>query len=187
MKRQKFLGTLLAAATMPLAGRAMHLGSGQRTDKGFKVPRGKGRLHGHITLKGINQNVLDVKVSGSDTNGSLAVFEQTSLSQGKGTPYHVHHNQDEMFYVVEGEYFFKVGTKEFELQAGDSIFLPMKVPHAWTQRSASGKMTVTFAPAGKMESFFIALAAAHQPTPADIAKLFADNDMQIVGAPLPLK
>jgi hypothetical protein len=52
-----------------------------RTDKGFKINAGEGRIHGHIKLKGVNANVQDVKVSGSDTDGALAVFEQTSLTQ----------------------------------------------------------------------------------------------------------
>ena len=48
-------------------------------------------------------------------------------------------------------------------------------------------MTVIFQPAGKMEEFFVALAALkREPTPAEIAKLFAAHEMQIVGPPLAL-
>jgi quercetin dioxygenase-like cupin family protein len=136
-------------------------------------------------LKGVNSNILDVKVSGSDTDGDLAIFEQTSLSQGRGTPLHVHHFQDEVFYVVEGSYYFQVGENKYNLAAGDSIFLPRKVPHAWTQVSEKGKMTVTFQPAGKLENFFLTMAALdHEPTAPEMAKIFADNEMQIVGPPL---
>ena len=70
-------------------------------NKGFKVNANEGRIHGHIKLKGVNENILDVKVSGSDTEGALAIFEQTSLSQGKVTPLHIHNSQDENFYVIE--------------------------------------------------------------------------------------
>ncbi|MEO7049636.1 MAG: cupin domain-containing protein [Ferruginibacter sp.] len=158
------------------------------TDKGFKVPAGEGRLHGQIKLKGVNANVLDLKISGSDSNGGIAVFEQTSLSQGKGTPLHVHHFQNEIFYVVEGNYFFKVGDDEFHLSAGDSIFLPQKIPHAWTQVSASGKMEVIFQPAGKMEQFFVTVAGLdHEPGKQEMARIFSDNEMEIVGAPLEIK
>lgn len=167
----------------PLAAFSKH--AGKRTDKGFKVSAGEGRLHGHLKLKGVNSNVLDLKVSGSDTDGGFALFEQTSVSQGRGTPLHVHHKQDEVFYVVEGAYRFKVGDDVFDLAAGDSVFLPMKVPHAWTQVSERGKMTVLFQPAGKMEEFFTAVAALQtEPTAAQMAKLFADNEMEIVGPPL---
>jgi quercetin dioxygenase-like cupin family protein len=190
MNRNIFIKTVSAAAAMipflgyPEINKTME----NRTDKGFKIKAGEGRLHGHIKLKGVNENILDVKVSGSDTNGGFALFEQTSLSPGRGTPLHVHHFQDEVFYVIKGTYYFQVGDDKYELSAGDSIFLPMKVPHAWTQKSKTGKMTVTFQPAGKMESFFLTMAALeNEPSSAQIAQIFVDNDMQIVGPPLKIE
>ena len=156
-----------------------------RTDKGFKVKAGEGRIHGHIKLKGVNSNILDVKVSGKDTDGGFAVFEQTSTSQGRGTPLHVHHFQDEIFYVIEGEYYFQVGEEKFKMYAGETIFLPKKVPHAWTQVSEKGKMNVTFQPAGKMEEFFVTISNLdHEPTQKEIAQIFTDNEMGVVGLPL---
>ena len=185
MKRNKFMMALLAAATAPLTLFAKKQRTSDRTDKGFKVKAGEGRIHGHLKLKGVNSNILDVKISGSDTDGGLAVFEQTSLSQGRGTPLHIHPFQDEMFYVLEGAYYFQVGEEKFNLTAGESIFLPRKVPHAWTQVSEKGKMTVIFQPAGKLEQFFVTMAGLdHEPTPREVAQIFADNDMQIVGPPL---
>lgn len=156
-----------------------------RAPKGFIVKAGEGRYHGHITLKGVNSNILDVKVSGKDTNGDLAVFEQTSLSPKRGTPLHVHPNQDEMFHVQDGEYLFLVGEDKFQIKTGDSIFLPRKVPHAWTQISERGRMTVIFQPAGKMEEFFVSMASLEkEPSKEEIAKKFADHDMEVVGPPL---
>ena len=156
-----------------------------RAKEGFKIPANEGRKHGHIQLKGVNSNILDVKVSGSDTDGDLAIFEQTSLSQGKGTPLHLHYSQDEIFQVLEGAYYFQVGEDKFSLGVGDSIFLPRKVPHAWTQVSEKGKMTVTVQPAGKLEDFFLTVASLnHEPNQEEIIKLFSDNDMEVVGPPL---
>jgi uncharacterized protein YktB (UPF0637 family) len=64
----------------------------------------------------------------------------------------------------------------------------MKVPHAWTQVSKKGKMTALFQPAGKMENYFVALAAMkHEPTKEEIAKLFAGNEMEITGPPLKIE
>ena len=187
MKRGAFILTTLAAipisALAGLKGRAW-----TKTGKGFKVKAGEGRIHGHIQLKGVNSNVLDVKVSGSDTEGALAIFEQTSLSQGKGTPQHIHLTQDEVFYVLEGAYIFKVGDEKFSLTVGDSIFLPRGVPHAWTQVSEKGKMTVTVQPAGKLENFFVEVAALdHEPSKEEMERIFADNEMQIVGPPLAIE
>ncbi len=185
MKRNKFIASLLTLVTVPFFTFSQATKKDARQKKGFKISAGEGRIHGHIKLKGVNSNVLDVKISGSDTDGELAIFEQTSLSQGKGTPLHIHHEQDEIFYVIEGAYKFQVGDEKYDLTTGESIFLPRKVAHAWTQVSEKGKMTVTMQPAGKLENFFVTMAALdHEPTQQEIAKIFADNDMQVVGPPL---
>jgi len=190
MKRNRFITTVLTFAAIPFTSFAHGIKKygNTRTNKGFKVQAGEGRVHGHIKLKGVNSNILDVKISGKDTDGDLAIFEQTSLSQGRGTPLHVHPKQDEVFYVVEGAYFFKVGDDKFHLSAGESIFLPRAVPHAWTQVSEKGKMTVTFQPAGKLEEFFLAMQALdHEPSHPELEKIFADHEMQLVGPPLKIE
>ena len=187
MKRKKFIAAILMLSTTPFLAFSKINNLFMRKDKGFKIPAGEGRLHGHIKLKGVNSNILDVKISGTDTDGDLAIFEQTSLSQGKGTPLHIHHFQDEIFHVIEGKYKFQVGDDKHDLTTGDSIFLPRKVAHAWTQVSEKGKMLVTMQPAGKLENFFVTMAALdHQPSQEEIAKIFSDNEMQVVGPPLKL-
>lgn len=188
MKRKGFIAALLAFTTLPLLAFPTIEKMSKRKDKGFKIRAGEGRLHGHLTLKGVNSNILDVKISGKDTDGDLAIFEQTSLSQGRGTPLHIHNAQDEIFYIIEGAYFFQVGDEKYAMSVGDSIFLPRNVPHAWTQKSEKGRMTVILQPAGKLEDFFVTIAAlVHEPDQEEIKKIFADNDMRVVGPPLKLE
>lgn len=185
MKRKQFVASLIVGGIAPLTALSKTRTDDIRTDKGFVVKSGDARGKKSFKLKGVNSNVLDVKISGDDTNGGFAMFEQTSLTQGRGTPLHVHHKQDEVFYVVEGEYYFQIGEEKFKAFTGDTIFLPMKVPHAWTQVSSKGKMTVLFQPAGKMESFFMATAALnHEPSKEEMAKIFEANEMTVVGPPL---
>jgi hypothetical protein len=75
-----------------------------------------------------------------------------------------------------------MGDEKFKLSEGESIFLPRKVPHAWTQLSEKGKMTVTLQPAGKLEDFFVTMASLdHEPNQEEIRKIFSDNDMEVVG------
>jgi quercetin dioxygenase-like cupin family protein len=184
MKRTTFIAIASTLAGIPSSAFSYFKKTFSR-EKGFKVGAGEGRIHGHLKLKGVNSNVLDVKISGSDTEGDLAIFEQTSLTQGKGTPLHVHPKQDEIFYVIEGSYKFKVGDDMFDLTVGESIFLPRNIPHAWTQISAKGKMIVVFQPAGKLESFFVTMAGMdHVPTQEEVARVFMENEMQVVGPPL---
>jgi quercetin dioxygenase-like cupin family protein len=185
MKRKSFITTALFAALLPFTTFAKTIKKIVRNDKGFKTKAGEGRVHGHIKLKGVNANVIDVKITGNDTDGDLFVFEQTGLTQGKGTPLHVHPFQDEIFYVLEGEYYFQVGDDKHRLMAGESIFLPRKVPHAWTQVSAKSKTLVLLQPAGKLEDFFVTVAALkEEPTKEQMAKIFADHNMQVVGPAL---
>ena len=182
MRRSKFLLGLVSI--FPLSGFAgKHLFPDGR--KGIKIAAGEGRYNGHMRLQGVNSNVIDLKISGKDTDGALAIFEQTSISPGRGTPLHAHASQDEFFFVMEGNFFFKVGPDEFRLGPGDAIFLPRNVPHSWTQLSKRGKMTVTFQPAGKMEEFFLAVSSLKKtPGATELAQLFINADMKIVGPPV---
>ena len=185
MKRRTFIQTTLIAAPLAATTPVPATAARDRDTKGFVAKAGEGRYHGHIHLKGVNINIQDVKVSGKDTNGDLAIFEQTGLSPKRGTPLHVHPLQDEVFHILEGEYHFLVGQDKHQLKAGDSIFLPRNVPHAWTQVSERGRCTVLVQPAGKLEEFFVTVAAlTKEPTKEELAKMFADHDMQVVGPPL---
>ena len=185
MKKKSFFATVFSMMIVPLFGKIPSNNRWARADKGFKIAAGEGRIHGHIQLKGVNTNVLDVKISGSDTEGDLAIFEQSSLSQGRGTPLHIHRAQDEVFYVLKGNYRFQVGKDKYHLSEGESIFLPRGVPHAWTQASESGKMLVILQPAGKLEDFFVKVASLdHEPDSEEMKTIFAENDMAVVGPPL---
>jgi quercetin dioxygenase-like cupin family protein len=185
MHRKKFLVSLATVTAAPtvLFGRSLH--EAYQEGKAFVIQRGEGRYHGHIHLKGVNVNVQDVKVSGKDTNGALAIFEQTGLSPNRGVPLHLHHDQDEIFYVLEGEYHFEVGGERHELKAGASIFLPRKLPHAWMQVSERAKLMVVLQPAGKLEEFFLVMAGLKsEPTKEEMPAIFANHGMQVVGPPM---
>ena len=178
------MATLVAPAQ--LLGRQVN--SMVQQGKGFVTKAGEGRHHGHIYLKGVNNNIQDVKVSGQDNGGALAIFEQTGLSPGRGVPLHLHHNQDEIFMILEGEYHFLLGTERHRLKAGDTIFLPRKVPHAWLQVSERGKTNVLVQPAGRLEAFFVTMAALKkEPSKEEIGRLFADHDMQVLGPPMQME
>ena len=109
MKRNKFILSLFASLAIPLVSFSKLTRSLLRNDKGFKVKAGEGRIHGHIEMRGSLSSIIDVKISGKDTDGDLAIFEQTGVLQGRGWPMHIHHFQDKTFHVTEGEYLFMVG------------------------------------------------------------------------------
>ena len=153
--------------------------------RGFKVVAGESRTGEHYKMKGVTANTLDVKISGADSNGGLSIMEQVGQSPQGGPPLHLHPDQDEFFYVVEGEYQFEVGGERFGLSAGDTIFLPRAVPHAFIQLSQMARMVVGYQPAGQMEGFFRTTAAwTNPPSKEEVAQVFASHGMRVVGPPL---
>lgn len=153
--------------------------------EGFKVGAGEGRLGKSYKMKGVTLNLLDSKISSADTNGGVAVFEQNGFTPMGGPPLHIHPEQDEYFYIINGEYHFQVGVKKYRMNAGDTIFLPKGVPHAFIQLSEKGKVLVSYLPAGKMEDFFKTTDSwTSLPSRETIEKTFKDHGMLVVGPPL---
>jgi mannose-6-phosphate isomerase-like protein (cupin superfamily) len=96
---------------------------------------------------------LAVKAAAADTDGRFSQLEFTD-PLGTAPPVHIHHREDETFYVAEGEVSFFVGDERIEATAGDYVFAPCDVPHTYLVRSEQARMLVTYAPAG-IEQFFI--------------------------------
>jgi DNA-binding transcriptional MerR regulator/uncharacterized RmlC-like cupin family protein len=153
---------------------------------GFSVAAGKDRFNNRIQVGG---EPLDCKVSAQDTGGALCVFELSGMGCG---PRHLHHDQDEWIYVIEGEFNFEVGDKRFRVGPGESVFMPRQVPHAWAPVSDQpSKVINTYQPAGKMEEFFhVAGKPKDQPQIHEVlsfdefCRLFQDHGMELLGPPL---
>ena len=104
------------------------------------------------------EGTVIVRASADTTGGAFTVIEE--VPPLLDTPMHFHVNEDEMFYVLEGEHIVRCGEEEFRLGPGDLVFLPRGVPHA--QRRVvpgEGRFLVLASPAG-LEGFFRELAAA---------------------------
>ncbi len=92
--------------------------------------------------------------TGAETNGAYFAMEGL-VPPDAGPPPHIHHNQDETFYVVEGKLEIKLGDRVFEATAGDFVHISKGTPHAFVNRTrASAKLILTFMPAGDIEQFF---------------------------------
>jgi mannose-6-phosphate isomerase-like protein (cupin superfamily) len=105
------------------------------------------------------------KVSSQESGGDLCIYEVVRMKRG-GPLLHYHQNQDEWFFVREGEFLFQVGNNNFRLTAGDSIFARRKVPHAFANLSEGGVLAIIYHPAGTMEKFFLegSQLLLHSPT-----------------------
>jgi len=75
---------------------------------------------------------LDFKVLTRETNGDLFIMENRNMVRG-GPPRHIHYEQEEWFYFVEGshEVLMEVGKTKLRLKPGDSVLAPRNVPHVW--------------------------------------------------------
>jgi quercetin dioxygenase-like cupin family protein len=156
-----------------------------RTNEGFKVNSGDSRIGKHFKMKGVTLNLLDLKISSRDTDGDITVFEQNGFTPLGGPPLHIHHYQDEFFYIIQGNYLFQVGDNKYQMKPGDTIFLPRNIQHAFVQLTENGKVLVSYIPAGKMEDFFKTTDSwTSPPSYEEIVKVFEDHDMKVVGPPL---
>lgn len=175
MKRRLFLQFPLLAAPVALQAQTLQV---DRPKKGFKVEAGKDRFNKNSEQPDKRSSC---KVSGKDTSGDLLIYEETHTRKG-GPPLHVHHREDEWFYVLEGEFMMKVGDDTFYCKPRDSVFAPRQVPHTYARigKGPFKKLNI-FQPAGSMEDFHHKSSAVSSLSPDELKKLFEDHGMAIVG------
>ena len=156
------------------------------TSKPYRVPAGEGLANfwwktGRMT----------VKAGGGETGHAFAQVENFD-PRGTATPPHVHRNEDEAFYVVEGEITVLIGGERIELGAGDYLFAPRDIPHATIVTSESAHYITTISPAG-LEDLFVELGvpvsegeqpveAALPPMP-EVVRRFGAYGVEILGPP----
>ncbi len=156
MKRSLFVKACLAVPGFLAAPFAAVARIRERIDKGILVSAGKDRYNKPINL--FEGDTFYTKVSTKDSDGDLYIFESTRERKG-GPPLHYHYEQDEWWYILEGEFLFKVGEEMFTAKAGDSVFGPRMIPHAFAKTNEGiGRLLMAFQPAGKMEEHFKALS-----------------------------
>ncbi len=97
------------------------------------------------------------KATGETTGGELFLME-TLLPVGFGPPLHVHHNEHEAFYVVEGRLEIVCGDQRFEAGAGGFAFLPSGIAHTFRVIGDGPARVLGIAVPGGIEGFFRELA-----------------------------
>lgn len=134
--------------------------------------------------RGLGISAIAFKVTPQD-GPDLLILENTFRAKG-GPARHLHVEQDEWFYALEGEFVVEVGAERFTLAPGDSLLAPRRVPHVWAHvGEGRGRMLIVFNPAGKMESFF-RLTTPANAMPAQDPALWRAHGMELLGPPLPV-
>ena len=94
------------------------------------------------------------KIPSHKTGGAYALFE-VATNPGAGPPRHIHHREDESFYVLEGEYEFLIDGYTMKAEASSLLYVPKGTLHAHKNIGGEvGRMLLTQTPGGLYELFF---------------------------------
>ena len=139
------------------------MGEGSRE---FLIPPGAGRSMSLLRGAGII-----VKLASQDTKGAVTMIEHTSEPGGFAGPPHLHHTEDEIAYVLEGEVTVQVGGEQLRAPAGSIVVKPREVPHTfWNSGKSTARVLEIISPAG-IESYFEEIAAVMEAGPPDMGRI----------------
>ena len=140
-------------------------------------------------------SLVTVRVSSEQGSDATSVIENLS-SRGDSPPLHVHHTEDELFHILEGELRFQVGDEEVRAGAGETLLAPKGVPHTYVVESERGRWLVTTAH-GDFERFVRSFSRPAEraelpepsppPTPEQAEALAAacrEHGIELVGPPV---
>jgi quercetin dioxygenase-like cupin family protein len=88
-----------------------------------------------------------IRATAADTGGQMTIVEVTEPPGGEA-PLHVHHREDEAFFILEGSATIQVGDESFEVGPGDYAFGPREIPHRYTVGPDGCRMLFICTPAG---------------------------------------
>ena len=125
------------------------------------------------------------KVTSADSQGSCTIFEMNALPRS-GPFLHVHHREDEWYYVLSGEFIFKAGGVDHNLTTGASIWLPRGTPHVWANTATTNGKLILLCQPGGFEHFFdeIGKVPMEQKNTETMRQLMAKYGMDLLGPPI---
>jgi quercetin dioxygenase-like cupin family protein len=147
--------------------------------KGLVVPPGGGRI-----LDMGPGRFSALKLLGGETAESVMLFVETA-PVGTETTFHLHHDSDEVAYVLSGEITFKIGDEVTKGGPGTCAFMPRNLPHAWKNNGAeTGQVLFFYSPAGAGKFFEARLGQPAGPiTDAEAIEMRKRYGWEIVGPP----
>jgi quercetin dioxygenase-like cupin family protein len=125
-----------------------------------------------------------LKLQSVQTGESVIVFEEVAPA-GTETPLHLHHNSDEVMYILSGDFTFKIGEQVTSGGAGTCAFMPRGIAHAWKNSGAeAGRALFVFTPveAGKVfEEFSREQRPVAEMNEPEVAEIFRRHGWEILG------
>ena len=130
---------------------------------------------------------LKILLSGKQTDGSQVVFEDI-VEPGVGPGRHIHYNQDEIFFFLEGDFIAEVGGETFQFKPGDVAFIPRGTVHAFKNVGDNkGRLRYIFSPADTIEDMFREMHSVlkiGELTFERMAEISLKHGQEFVGPPL---
>lgn len=128
---------------------------------------------------------LIFKLTGEDTNGALDLVEGT-IGYQAGPVMHIHQDQDEIFYILDGSLHWRIGEETLDTEAGDTVYVPRGVPHTYINLSEKPARAIAVFSPGGFDRFMDAWTAllATSPSPEEMGELAARYNQVAVGPPL---
>ena len=121
-------------------------------------------------------------LSDAESSGGLLGLVEMDVPAGDRSPLHVHHAEDEGFYVIDGEVTLFLPGEAVTLGAGEFFLAPRGVPHAYEVGDRPARWLVTSTPA-HFEAFVRDVAAAGPMDPPALGALAAEHQIEILGPP----
>jgi len=112
----------------------------------------------------------------------LGLVDMVAVPAGQMPPLHVHHVEDEGFYVMAGEVTLFMPGEQVTLAAGDFFLAPRGVPHSYRVGDAPARWLITSTPGG-FERFVADVAALGDVDPERLTAVAAEHDIEILGPP----
>ena len=150
------------------------------TTKGFVVPPGGGRT----IVSPTPGRSFALKLLGHETAQSIMMFEET-LPPGTASMHHLHHDSDEVAWVLAGEFTFKIGEEVTVGGPGTCAFMPRDVPHAWKNTGTeTGRVLFLYTPA-QAGGYIESLGEGHPRDDGERRALLDRHRWEVIG-PNPL-
>jgi quercetin dioxygenase-like cupin family protein len=137
----------------------------------------------HAFLTAPTDDRFQILASAEQTGGVYGLVAAT-LMPADGPPPHVHHGEDETFYVIDGHLRFRIGDEELDAGPGCLVHAPRDVPHLFTVESPTARILTMVTPGG-LERFFAVLADADEPDDMGLVlSLASEYRFEILTPPL---
>lgn len=141
-------------------------------------------------------SLVTIRVSQSEGQDGVSILDHR-VPCGDSPPLHIHHTEDEIFHILEGEFRVRIKDQELRVGPGDIVLAPKGVPHTYRAECQQGGRFLTVTVHGDFERFVRSMSRPAQhpvlPEPAGtpspeaiqaLATAAARHGIEFVGPPL---